>query len=171
VESERRMHMANGYEEEKPLNTALVMLGCPQLCAQTSGALFLLNELTTHGIDTMVAGTSSARAHLEVADPRGHYLGERMDIDECIAELAEEKQDYDVSFVFIHNDAGVSYAATLASISNGATVALVFGENAEELASGLEGIRCEIRLIRGGHNPRPMKRTIREVVEWVASRN
>jgi hypothetical protein len=165
------MHMANASEEKKPLNTALVMLGCPQLTLQTSGALFLLNELKNNNFGTMVAGTSAARALLEVADPRGHYLEERMDIDECIAELAEGKKDYDLSVVFIHNDAGVSYAATLASISKGATVALVFGENAEELASGLEGIWCEIRLIRGGHNPRPMKRTIKEVVEWVASRN
>ncbi|HDR72511.1 MAG TPA: DUF1890 domain-containing protein [Methanoculleus sp.] len=151
--------------------TALVMLGCPQLCAQTSGALFLLNELAACGIDAMVAGTPSACAHLAVADPAGHYLGAHMDIDECIAELAEGEQDYDFCFVFIHNDAGVAYAATLASISGGATIALIFGEHAEELASGLEGIRCEKHIIRGGHNPLPMKRTLREVVAWVALKN
>ncbi len=162
--------MADTSEGKQSRKTALVMLGCPQLCAQTSGALFLLNELATQGLDTMVAGTSSARAHLEVADPRGHYLAGNMDIDECIAAIAEGKQDYDVSFVFIHNDAGVSYTATLASISKGVTIALIFGENADELASGLEGIRCERRIIRGGHNPRPMKRILKEVVAWVASR-
>jgi hypothetical protein len=163
--------MADTFKGTQSRKTALVMLGCPQLCAQTSGALFLLNELTTHDLETMVAGTSSARAHLEVADPQGHYLAGRVDIDECIAALAERERDYDVSFVFIHNDAGVSYAATVASISEGTTVALIFGENAEELASGLEGIECERRIIKGGHNPLPMKRTLKEAVEWVASRN
>lgn len=154
-----------------PGNTALVMLGCPQLGMQTSGALFLLNELKERRFETMVAGTSAARSHLEVADPRRHYLATSMDIDECIAALAEGKKDYDVTFVFIHNDAAVAYAATVASISAGVTVALIFGENAEALASGLEGVGCERRIIRGGHNPLPMKRTIQEAVEWVASRS
>jgi hypothetical protein len=164
------MHMDEGTTKDSPGNTALVMLGCPQLAMQTSGALFLLNELKEKRFDTMVAGTTAARAHLEVADPRGHYLEMSMDIDECIAALAEGEQDYDVSFIFIHNDAAVAYAATVASISEGVTVALIFGENAEALASGLEGVGCERRIIRGGHNPLPMKRTIKEVVEWVASR-
>jgi hypothetical protein len=162
--------MDEGAANDGPGNTALVLLGCPQLGMQTSGALFLLNELKERGFDTTVAGTSAARAHLEVADPRGHYLRMSMDIDECIAALAEGEKDYDVSFVFIHNDAAVAYAATVASISGGMTVALIFGENAEALASGLEGVGCERRIIRGGHNPLPMKRTIQEVVRWVASK-
>ena len=54
--------MADTFKGTQSRKTALVMLGCPQLCAQTSGALFLLNELTTHDLETMVADMLSRLA-------------------------------------------------------------------------------------------------------------
>ncbi len=53
---------------------------------------------------------------LVVADPDRHYLGEVMDLDRAVAMMSEKKRDFDRCFVFIHNDAGVTYAATMSAM-------------------------------------------------------
>lgn len=148
--------------------TGLLLLGCPQVPIQTSAALYLSWGLGRAGVTPTVAGTKAARALVEVADPENTYYSRTVDLDEIIARIAEGEEDFDYIFVFIHNDSGAAYAATLAEISNGKVWAIIFGDSAEELAGSIApGI--EVIAVKGSHNPLPIRRKIDGVVEWVAS--
>ena len=72
-------------EENAP--TALILLGCPQVPVQTSLAIYLCHALKAHGILPTIAGTTSARKLVDVADPEGHYIGPFIDLDACIAHV------------------------------------------------------------------------------------
>ncbi|NYT06428.1 MAG: DUF1890 domain-containing protein [Methanomicrobiales archaeon] len=155
---------------EKSLRgTALVMLGCPQVPIQTSAALYLVHGLRKAGIPVTIAGTPSARALLEVADPERVYLDEVVDLDACIGFIAEGERDFSMSFVFVHNDAGVAYVASLAAMSKGRVHAVVFGGSTEEIVAQLQQVPCEIITARGSHNPLPMKKKLDGVLQWVVS--
>ena len=151
-------------------NNALLLLGCPESPVQTGIALYLASRLGKEGIDVTVAGTRSALNLIKVSDPDGHYMdGTRgmIDLDLCIANLAEKKIDFDLSFGFIHNDAGVSYLATMRSISNAKLFAIVFGGDADALASSI-GFDCEKLVSATAHNPIPMKKKIDRVMRDMA---
>ncbi|HDQ08063.1 MAG TPA: DUF1890 domain-containing protein [Methanoculleus sp.] len=153
---------------QKP-ETALILLGCPQVPVQTSIALWLCAALKKQGITCLVGGTPAARSLLEVADPDHHYLTNVGDLDAIIEEIADGKRDVDAVFVLIHNDAGVAYAATMAEISAGTTYALIFGDAAEERAQEIEGLGCRVIAVKGSHNPLPLKRKVQEVLSsWDA---
>lgn len=129
-------------------------------------ALYLASRLGKEGIDVTVAGTRSALNLIKVSDPDGHYVdGTRrmVDLDLCVANLAEKKIDFDLSFVFIHNDAGVSYLATMRSISNAKLLAIVFGSDADALASNMD-FDCEKLVSATAHNPIPLKKKIDRVM-------
>jgi hypothetical protein len=145
--------------------TALILLGCPQVPVQTSMALYLIHGLRERGIRPVVAGTAAARKLMEVADPDRHYLGEMTDIDAAIDEITTKRRDFDLCFVFIHNDSGVAYAGTMAYISRARLYALLFGEHAEELAGEIE-FPCEVVAAKAVHNPMPLKRRLDEVMQW-----
>ena len=151
-------------------NNALLLLGCPESPVQTGIALYLASRLGKEGIDVTVAGTRSALNLIKVSDPDGHYVdGTRgmVDLDLCIANLAEKKIDFDLSFGFIHNDAGVSYLATMRSISNAKLFAIVFGGDADALASSMD-FDCEKLVSATAHNPIPMKKKIDRVMRDMA---
>lgn len=135
--------------------TALLLLGCPQVPVQTSVAIHLCNQLRERGIAPVIAGTGSARKLIEVADPKRHYIGEVIDLDDCIDAIAEKERDFDYAYVFIHNDGGVSYAGTLSAISNAQLVGIIYGEHAEELASAIT-FPCAILATKATHNPMPV---------------
>jgi hypothetical protein len=147
---------------------ALLLLGCPQVPIQTSVALYLTSKLRKQGIPTVISGNRAARTNIEVADPDRHYIGEVIDIDRCIAELAEKKRTFHYCFSFIHNDAGISYAATVKALSSAAQVLLIFGEHYEEVSSSVE-FPAEIIAVKAVHNPMPLKAKIDEVFPWVVS--
>ena len=147
---------------------ALILLGCPQVPIQTSVALYLASKLRKKGITTVITGNRAARTNIELADPDRHYIGEVMDIDRCIALLAEKKRDFHYCFSFIHNDAGLTYAATVKAISPAAQVLIIFGEHYEEVASMVE-FPAEIIAVKEVHNPMPLKAKIDEVFPWVVS--
>ena len=147
--------------------TALILLGCPQVPVQTSMALYLIHGLKQRGIRPVVAGTAAARKLMEVADPDRYYLGEMTDIDVAIDEITGKARDFDLCFVFIHNDSGVAYAGTMAYISRARLYALLFGEHAEELAGEIE-FPCEVVAAKAVHNPMPLKRRLDEVMQWAA---
>ncbi len=147
--------------------TALIMLGCPQVPVQTSAAIYLAYRLKRSGVRAVIAGTPSARKLVQLADPEGHYIGSVEDLDKCIAGMAEGKKTYHSSFVFIHNDAGVSYAATTAAISGGQVYPVIFGSEAEALAAAIE-FPCTKIVAPATHNPMPLKRKIDEVMGWDA---
>ncbi len=154
---------------ENDSRDALILLGCPQVPVQTSMALYLVHNLAQRGIRPVIAGTPAARKLMEVADPDRHYLEEMTDIDAAIDEITEKRRDFDLCFVFIHNDSGVAYAGTMAYISEARVYALIFGEHAEDLAGEIE-FPCEVVAAKATHNPMPLKRRLDEVMQWAVLR-
>lgn len=149
--------------------TALLLLGCPQVPVQTSMALYLVHSLKQQGIRPVVAGTPAARKLMEVADPERHYLDEVADLDAVIDDITGKQRDFDLCFVFIHNDSGVAYAGTMAYISRARLYAILFGEHAEDLADEIE-FPCEVVAAKAVHNPMPLKRRLDEVMQWAVSK-
>ena len=147
--------------------TALLVLGCPQVPVQTSIAIYLINRLKKAGIVPVVAGNKAANTLLIVSDPDRHYLGEVMDLDRAVAQISEKKRDFDRCFVFIHNDAGVSYAATMGAISEAKLYAIVYGEHYEEQVQKIE-FPCTTLAAKAVHNPLPLKKAIDEAKPWAA---
>ena len=147
--------------------TALLVLGCPQVPVQTSIALYLASRLKKAGITPVVAGNKAANILLVVADPDRHYLGEVMDLDRAVAQISDKKRDFDLCFVFIHNDAGVSYAATMGAISKAKLFTLVYGEHYEEQVKKIEFPSTMIAA-KAVHNPLPLKKALDEVAPWAA---
>ena len=148
--------------------TAVLVLGCPQVPVQTGLALYLMSSLRKKGVKAVLAGNRSARLLVEVSDPERHYVGEVMDIDRYIGEIAENKRQFDYHFIFIHNDAGVSYAATVHSITGKPVVALIYGEHFQEMADMID-CPCEKIAAKAVHNPMPLKNKLDEVLPWVVS--
>ncbi len=134
----------------------LLMMGCPEVPVQTSIVLYLLNKLSKAGFDVTVAGTDAALKLLKISDPEGYYVKNTVDVDKCIADIVERKVDFDFCFAFMHNDAGMTYAATMSAISNARIYAVVFGKNAETLAETIE-FPAEKIVAKAVHNPIPLK--------------
>ena len=147
------------------MSNALFLLGCPESPVQTAIALYLANKLKKGSIDLTVAGTKSAIALLKVSDPEGNYVLKTVDLDSCIEHLAEKKVDFDLCFVFVRNDAGISYLSTLNSISAAKLFAIVFGNDADALASMID-FECEKIVYKTSHNPVPLKKRIDKVITW-----
>jgi hypothetical protein len=154
-------------EQITPQKTALLVLGCPQVPVQTSIALYLMNRLKKAGISPVVAGNKAANTLLVIADPDRHYLGEVMDLDRAVAQISDKKRDFDTCYVFIHNDAGVSYAATMGAISRAKLYTVVYGEHYEEQMKKIE-FPCTTIAAKAVHNPLPLKKVIDEVKPWDA---
>jgi len=155
-------------EQSNEGKTAVLVLGCPQVPVQTGLALYLMSSLRKKGVKAVLAGNRSARLLVEVSDPERHYVGEVMDIDRYIGEIAENKRQFDYHFIFIHNDAGVSYAATVHSITGKPVVALIYGEHFQEMADMID-FPCEKIAAKAVHNPMPLKNKLDEVLPWVVS--
>ena len=150
--------------EQQAERVALLVLGCPEVPVQTSIALYLMGALRKKGIRPVVAGTKAARMLLDVADLERHYVGNLVDLDHCIGEIAEKRKDADLCFVFVHKDAGISYTATLSSLSRAKVIALIFGEHARELAGQIT-FPCETVVAKATHNPMPLKALIDRMLE------
>jgi hypothetical protein len=152
-------------EPQTPLRSALLVLGCPQVPVQTSIALYLIYRLKKSAMVPVVAGNKAANTLLVVADPDRHYLGEVMDLDRAVAMITEKKREFDRCFVFIHNDAGISYAATMGAISKAKVFALVYGEHYDDLVKQID-FPCTIISAKAVHNPLPLKKALDEVTPW-----
>ncbi|MDH7592780.1 MAG: DUF1890 domain-containing protein [Methanomicrobiales archaeon] len=150
--------------EKEEHHEALHLLGCPEVPVQTSIALYLMYLLRERGIRSTVAGTKAARSLVDLADPERHYVSGIMDLDEYIGMLAEGRLDYGHSFVYIHNDAGVSYAATVSALTKGQAYAIVFGSHAEERAAEIT-FKCRVIAAKVTHNPMPLKIKIEKALE------
>jgi hypothetical protein len=156
--------------QKKP-NTALILLGCPQVPIQTSAALYLSAILHKKEVGVTIGGTKAARALVEMADIDQIYTGCTggiQDIDTVIDAMAEGTFDADVSFVFVHNNAGVAYTATIQALTAGTVIAVVFGDETQARIHELAEIGCLSVSAQGSHNPLPLKRRIDEVVSWDA---
>ena len=164
----KRQELVNlsGEPQTSP-GSALLVLGCPQVPVQTSIALYLINRLKKSGFVPVVAGNKAANTLLVIADPDRHYLGEVMDLDRAVTMITEKKRDFDRCFVFIHNDAGISYAATMGAISKAKIYTLVYGEHFEDLVKNID-FPCTIIAAKAVHNPLPLKKALDEVTPWAA---
>jgi len=145
---------------------ALLMMGCPELPVQTAVALYIANKLNSEGIEVTSAGNKAAISLLLNSDPEKHYIKKVMDLDRCIGTLAEKKMDFDLCFVFIHSDSGISYLATVKSLSQAKTVAVIFGKDIEPLIEASAG--SIIIAAKAVHNPTPLRAQIDGVKSWAA---
>jgi len=144
----------------------LLMMGCPEVPIQTSIALYLSHKLTKLGFDVTVAGTGAATQLLKVSDSDGYYAKKLANLDNTIEDIIEKRADFDICFAFMHNDAGMTYAATMSAISQGKLYSIVFGRNAESLAETIE-FDCEKIVAKDVHNPIRLKNKLDKVVEEI----
>jgi hypothetical protein len=142
---------------------ALLVMGCPEVPVQMSAVIYLSHKLSKAGLQVTVAGTDAALKLLAVSDPEKYYIKSTVDLDQCIADLVERRVDYDLCFVFMHNDAGLTYGATMSVISRAKLYAVVFGKNAEALAEAIE-YPAEKIVAKAVHNPTPLKNRIDRVL-------
>jgi len=145
----------------------LLMMGCPEVPIQTSIALYLSHKLTGLGFDVTVAGTTAASKLLKVSDSDGYYAKKLADLDKTIVDIIEKRTDFDMCFAFMHNDAGMTYATTMSSISQASMYSIVFGRNAEALAESIE-FDCEKIVAQDFHNPVRLKNKLDKVMEGIA---
>ncbi len=145
----------------------LLMMGCPEVPIQTSIALYLSHKLTNLGFDVTVAGTTAASKLLKVSDSDGYYAKKLVDLDKTMEDIIEKRTDFDKCFAFMHNDAGMTYAATMSSISKAKIYSIVFGRHAEELAQTIE-FDCEKIVTPDVHNPVRLKNRLDKVMEEIA---
>ena len=144
----------------------LLMMGCPEVPIQTSIALYLSHKLTNSGLDVTVAGTDAATRLLKVSDSDGHYAKKLVDLDKTLEDIIEKRTDFDICFAFMHNDAGMTYAATMGAISQAKLYSIVFGRHAETLAETIE-FDCEKIVATAVHNPVQLKNKLDKVVEEI----
>jgi hypothetical protein len=144
----------------------LLMMGCPEVPIQTSIALYLSHKLTNFGLDVTVAGTDAATKLLKVSDSDGYYAKKLVDLDKTLEDIIEKRTDFDICFAFMHNDAGMTYAATLSAISQARQYSIVFGIHAETLAETIE-FDCEKIVAKAVHNPVQLKNKLDKVVEEI----
>jgi hypothetical protein len=144
----------------------LLMMGCPEVPIQTSIALYLSHKLTNLGLDVTVAGTDAATKLLKVSDSDGYYAKKLVDLDKTLEDIIEKRTDFDICFAFMHNDAGMTYAATMSAISQAKLYSIVFGTHAEILADTIE-FDCEKIVARAVHNPVQLKNKLDKVVEEI----
>lgn len=143
-------------------------MGCPEVPVQMGIGIYCAHMLNIHGWEVTTAGNPSVINLLRAADPDKHYVKKVMDLDRCIEDLVEKKKEFDLSVVFAHNDAGISYAATVRHLSPGRLVVVIFGRNAEELAASID-FPCEKVAEKAVHNPVELRKKVNEVFGWRAS--
>lgn len=144
----------------------LLMMGCPEVPIQTSIALYLSHKLTNLGFDVTVAGTDAATKLLKVSDYDSYYAKKLVDLDKTIEDIIEKRVDFDICFAFMHNDAGMTYAATMGAISQARLLSIVFGRHADALAGAIE-YDCEKIVANAVHNPIQLKNKLDKVVEEI----
>ncbi|MDD1676488.1 MAG: DUF1890 domain-containing protein [Methanomicrobiales archaeon] len=155
-------------EVEITQKRALLLMGCPEVPVQTGIGLYLGWLLNSIGWDVKTAGNPSVLQLFRVSDPEKHYIRKIMDLDKSIADIVENGEQYDLCVVFAHNDAGISYAATMHHLLKGRLMVIVFGRNAETLASQID-FPCEKIVEKAVHNPMVLKKKINEAFGWRAS--
>ncbi|MDD1659298.1 MAG: DUF1890 domain-containing protein [Methanomicrobiales archaeon] len=168
VKMDPAQSMAVGGEAGK--KTALLLLGCPEVPVQMGIALYLASRLEKDGVSAVVAGNPSVIQLIRVSDPDQHYVKRVMNLEKAMADLIEGRMRPDLTVSFAHNDAGISYAATVRHVSASPLYLIIFGREAEALA-GLAEFECEKIVERAVHNPAQLKKKIDKVFGWAASKS
>ena len=149
---------------------ALLVMGCPEVAVQTSLVLYTSHLLSKIGCQVLIAGNNSALELTRMADPDGHYIKSTADLDATIGDLAQKIFEPDICYVFIHNDAGISYLATVNALISGEAVGVIFGREPQKLVAQCEEADLKCIWAKAVHNPIPLKsKIITEVDRWSAS--
>lgn len=156
--------------EIQPKPKALLIMGCPEVAVQTSLVLYTSHLLMNKGCNVVIAGNNSALELIRLADLQGHYVKEMADLDVTIGDLAQKTFDPDICYAFIHNDAGVSYLATVNALIGGEAVGIIFGHEPQALVRQCQEADLKCIWAKAVHNPRPLESKIKtEVDRWSAS--
>jgi len=151
-----------------PENEVLLVMGCPEVPVQGAVATYLGYQFRNQGAHVVVAGNPSVIQLTKVSDPAGHYLSEFVILDKAIEEIVEKNRRAGTCIVFAHNDAGISYAASMRHLlPDSRLVVIIFGRNAEELGN-LVTFPCEKIVEKAVHNPGILKKKLNEVFGWAA---
>jgi threonyl-tRNA synthetase len=148
---------------------ALLVMGCPEVPVQMAIGLYIGRNLREDGMEVVVTGNPAVLNLVRASDPDHHYLEKMLVLDRCIGEIVEKKLTADLCVAFAHNDAGISYAATMRHLVPGRLVVIVFGRNAEDLAKSID-FPCEMVVEKAVHNPVQLQRKVKGVFGWDASR-
>lgn len=144
---------------------ALILIGCPQIPVQSPLVLWIADFLRDAGHTPVVAANPSARQLVQTSDPKGRYVSSFVDVDKALNEMADRKC-WSLIISLFHNDAGLTYTATAASLSpESVFVSVIFGEHAYELADEVE-FETETVVAPVTHNTRPLLTKLGEVLEW-----
>lgn len=149
-------------EDEKKV---LLVMGCPQVPVQTPAVLYISYKLKEEGYKPVAAGTPAADMIIKYSDPGLYYIGELKNIDSEVARIVDEGENYDLCFVFIHNDSGVAYAATMNEILECEVIPVVFGKEYDEMVKLID-FSSRIISAEAVHNPKPLIKEIDRVMKW-----
>jgi hypothetical protein len=150
-------------------HNALLVMGCPEVPVQMALGLSIADGLKKRGAEVTVAGNPAVLGLLRASDPDRHYLGKMVVLERCIGEIVEKKRTADLCVAFAHNDAGISYAATIHHLLPCRLVVVIFGRNAEELAKTVD-FPCDLVVEKAVHNPAVLMKKVKGVFGWDASR-
>lgn len=145
---------------------ALILMGCPEVPVQMSLVLYLSGSLRDKGSDVFIAGNPAALNLARVADRKRCYLGRLIELERAIADIVEKRRSFNICFALAHNDAGITYAATVrALLPESKFFLIIFGRNAEELADNVD-FDAEKIVEKAVHNPLGLKKKIDGVLAW-----
>lgn len=151
---------------EEPSKKALLVLGCPEVPIQMALALYAGHNLIQSGYTVLTAGNPSVMKLIKTSDPDAHYLKKLTTLERCIEGITDRNDSYDLCICFAHNDAGISYAATMRYLlPETRFITLVFGREAETLSARIE-YQGEVITEIAVHNPIPVRRRLQEVMGW-----
>jgi threonyl-tRNA synthetase len=148
---------------------ALLVMGCPEVPVQMAIGLYIGRNLRKDGMEVVVTGNPAVLNLVRASDPDHHYLEKMLGLDRCIGEIVEKKRTADFCVAFAHNDAGISYAATMRHLIPGRLIVIIFGRNAEELAEAID-FPCEMVVEKAVHNPVQLQKKVKVVFGWDASK-
>ena len=159
------MERVDGKLSVEDQKKCLLVMGCPQVPVQTPAVIYMSYQLRKSGFEPVIAGTAAADMLIRYSDPENYYISQLKNLDSEIAKIAEKTVDYDLCFVFIHNDAGVAYAATMNEILENEVIPVIFGKESEDLKSGIN-FTSKIIAAEAVHNPKPLINEINRVMRW-----
>ena len=121
------------------MGEVLIFIGCPQIPVQSALVLHIEDFLQDAGHHPIVAANPSAKQLVKTSDPKGHYVKDYIDLDKTIGDLADGTVHYPLIISLIHNNAGLTYTATIAAVSpDSLLLSVLFGEHAYDIAEEVE---------------------------------
>lgn len=141
------------------MKKALVLLGCPEVPAQTPMAVYASYKLSKLGYDITIAANPAATKLVKVSDPESYYVKDLVDLDECLSEVNEG--DFDLLVGFVHKDAAASFFVTFYHLLQTESMALVFEKDPELLKEYTDIVKentdAKVVSVRAFHNPTPLR--------------